>query len=176
MFDQTHATTTPAAAWHETVQRGDVVLFAFPVVLAGEGDRPKIRPCLVMEVERAETGTRITLAYGTSAMTKANRGYEVRIRQPVEMAHAGLDAPTRFVGARRLEVSVHATGFAASARTDSPVIGRLAEAGLERMNAVRARIQADRDIAAERRQPHARAVIVEHRGPRARRLGQSATR
>jgi hypothetical protein len=146
--------TTP---WAATLQRGDVALFRFP---CADGGQIKPRPCLVMEIARIGGETLIELAYGTTAQTSANRGYEVHIYRPIGMALAGLRRPTRFVGARRIIVSARNGGFDVSPGYRSPVIGRLDGRGLERMNAVRARIHAERDIAADRRQAE-RAERVE---------------
>ncbi|KHQ50498.1 type II toxin-antitoxin system PemK/MazF family toxin [Mameliella alba] len=138
------------------LQRGDVVLFRFP--LAEEDDEPvapKRRPCLVLDNLTADDERFVEIAYGTSADTRANRGYDVIVKQSAGRATAGLLKPTRFVCARRIIVHVDHSGF--HGRTKGPqTIGRLDEALLERMNAVRARIQAEADIAAcyreERRQ------------------------
>ncbi|WP_157937601.1 hypothetical protein [Oceaniglobus roseus] len=87
------------------------------------------------------------MEYGTSADTRANRGYEVIVKQSAARATAGLSKPTWFVCARRIIVHVNHRGF--DGRTKGPhIIGRLDEVLLERMNAVRARIQAEADIAA----------------------------
>ena len=138
------------------LQRGDVVLFRFP--LAEEDDEPgapKRRPCLVLDTLTAGGERFVELAYGTSADTRANRGYEVIVKQPAARATAGLSKPTRFVCARRITVHVNHSGF--HGRTKGPqIIGRLDEALLERMNAVRARIQAEADIAAYDREEQRR--------------------
>lgn len=143
------------------LQRGDVVLFRFP--LAEEDDEPgapKRRPCLVLDNLSRREERFVEIAYGTSADTRANRGYEVIVKQPAARETAGLSKPTRFVCARRIIVHVNHRGF--DGRTKGPqIIGRLDEALLERMNAVRARIQAEADIAAcyreeERREEQAR--------------------
>ena len=98
---------------------------------------------------RGPTGATV-LAYGTSASTPANRGYEIAITHVADLQAAGLTRATRFVGARLLSVSRDHTGFDVGG-TEPPVIGRLPENRIERMNWVRARIHAERDIAADRR-------------------------
>lgn len=138
------------------MQRGDVVLFRFP--LAEEDHEPrasKRRPCLVLDTLTAGDDRFVEIAYGTSADTRANRGYEVIVKHTVARAAAGLSKPTRFVCARRIIVHVNHSGF--HGRTKSPhIIGRLDEARLERMNAVRARVQAEADIAAYYREEQRR--------------------
>ena len=137
-------------------QRGDVVLFRFP--LAEEEDEPgapKRRPCLVLNTLTVDDDRFVEIAYGTSADTRANRGYEVIVKQTAARATAGLSKPTRFVCARRIIVHVNHSGFHGRAKGPH-IIGRLDKALLERMNAVRARIQAEADIAAYYREEQQR--------------------
>jgi len=147
MYQQPHPFSV-ADALCAPLQRGDVVLFRFP--LAEEDDQagaPKRRPCLVLDTLTAGDDHFVQIAYGTSADTRANRGYEVIVKQAAARETAGLSKPTRFVCARRIIVHVNHSGF--HGRTKGPqIIGGLDEALLERMNAVRARIQAEADIAA----------------------------
>lgn len=138
------------------LQRGDVVLFRFP--LAEEDDEPgapKRRPCLVLDTLTKADERFVEIAYGTSADTRANRGYEVIVKQTAARATAGLSKPTRFVCARRIIVHVNHSGFHGRAKGPH-IIGRLDEALLERMNVVRERIQAEADIAAYYREEQRR--------------------
>lgn len=154
-------TTTPAILaaitqqgnWKAMLAVGDIVSYRFPVADADEGgtSEPKARPCLVLDIETIGGATYALLAYGTSSRTNANRGYEIRVLAPAVFRPAGLDKPTRFVGARRLLVALDARGFVCGATTGSPVLGSLEGAPRARMNAVRGRIHAERDIAADRR-------------------------
>lgn len=125
--------------WQDSLQRGDVVLFRFPVD-DGDGDdgadQPKARPCLVMERAVLQGVTFLKLAYGTSAMTRANRGHEVRVTRPEGMRTAGVREPTRFVGARAILVSPEHSGFALGP-AGSPVIGRLDAGLVARMDRIR---------------------------------------
>jgi hypothetical protein len=156
MLDQTDY-TPPSTDWQQRLSRGDIVRFRFPVKEpCTSGERPKLRPCLVLEIVDFG-GTRfITLAYGTSADTKANRGQEVLVTKPASMQAAGLEKPTRFVCARRCHISHDHPGFEVAADIGTPVIGHLDEVLTERMNAVRARLQAEADIAAEAREARRR--------------------
>lgn len=138
---------TPVLPWTATLTHGDIVSFRFPVTET-EGVFPKARPCLVLDVEDRDGLRFLTLAYGTSIGTRANRGYEIRVNRAEDAAAAGLDRPTRFVGARRITVSVAHKGFCLHRELGTPVLGRLSGAAFERMNRVRARIHAERDIAA----------------------------
>ncbi|MEO9629021.1 MAG: hypothetical protein ABJG14_01115 [Sulfitobacter sp.] len=140
----------PTFDWQNLVERGDVVLFRYP--LAGEGGasagtRPKRRPCLVLDVFTKGGTCFIELAYGTSAPTNANRGYEVRVGELASCHVAGLKRPSRFVCARRIIVSVNHSGFDDDDDSGT-LIGRLDPLLIERMNAVQARLQADADIRA----------------------------
>jgi hypothetical protein len=119
----------PPAPWHARLAPGDVVSFRFPVADPGRGARVKKRPCLVLDVRVFEGRRCARIAYGTSVRSRANRGREIRVRRPEGMARAGLNRPTRFVGARCVTVPLDDPRFVVSARTGSPVLGRL-DAGL----------------------------------------------
>lgn len=144
MFDHSLPET---AAWQDTLCRGDIVLFRFPEI-DGDEDVAKMRPCLVLEVDGRDGQRRATLAYGTTSRTSANRGYEIRIKRRSSLVIAGLNRQTRFVGARTTTVDLNHPDFDQSLR-ETPFIGRLDTYLIERMHAVRARLQAESDIAAE---------------------------
>lgn len=110
------------------------------------------------------------LAYGTSADTSANRGYEVRLTE-TEARAAGLHRATRFVGARRMLVALDHCGFVICAAKGAPTIGRLTGDAFERLNAVRGRIHAEADMAADQRTRRRRARRTRHR-----RAGQRLSR
>ena len=152
MFDHPALSQVPRQAvadWRDALRHGDVVSFRFPV--EGDGATPKTRPCLVLDIEPHGARRHALLAYGTTSGSKANRGCEVAVIRPDLIAAAGLRRPTRFVGARRILVPLQHSAFAVSGETGSPVLGRLEGPALERLNRVRARIHAEADIAAERR-------------------------
>ena len=133
--------------WRSRLCPGDIVVYRFPVAEGPTSpETPKARPCLVMEVETFGGRPFATIAYGTSARSGANRGYEVPVLRAADHAAAGLHRPTRFVGYRRLLVSLHSAAFVAHGATGSPVIGRLPEGPLRRLDRVRARIQGERDM------------------------------
>ena len=138
---------TSEPIWPDHVQRGDVVRFRFPVA-EEDGEKPKLRPCLILETGTLNGRRSVTLAYGTSAHPKRNYGYEVIVKDKAAMRAAGLTKPTRFVAIRRITVSTEHPGFEPLCGT--PVIGRLDAPLLQRMVAVRARLWAEHDIAAER--------------------------
>ena len=140
--------------WQASLRRGDVVLFRFPVAASPTGDdvaSPKLRPCLVLDVHERLGRRTATIAYGTSAQTRANRGYNIIVASEAGIEAAGLNRPTRFVGLRRLTVGLDHSGFEPAQGADTPVIGALDDALCARMNAVRARLQAEADIARELR-------------------------
>ncbi len=151
MLDLPMLPPTMTPAWRDHLSPGDVVLFAFPVT---DPDRatPKARPCLALEV-LAWAGERYArLAYGTSSDGRSNRGHDILVAGRLGDPGAGLDEATRFVGRRTLLVHLGGQGFARSSFTGSPVIGRLTGPALARMHRVRARLQAEADMAAERRE------------------------
>ena len=144
MFDHSPPETD---TWQETLCRGDIVLFRFPEIDSVDGVA-KIRPCLVLEVDDTDCQRQATLAYGTTARTSANRGYEIWVKRRSSLAIAGLNRQTRFVGARTTAVDLNHPNFDQGLR-GTPVIGHLDMYLTERMHAVRARLQAEDDIAAE---------------------------
>lgn len=148
--DQFTELAKPVLPWTQTLTHGDIVSFHFPVT-EEEGVAPKARPCLVLDVEERDGHRFVTLAYGTSVGGTANRGYEIRVNRPEDATAAGLDRPTRFVGARRITVSAAHPGFCVKRALGTAVIGRLSGVPFDRMNRVRARIHAERDIAIYRR-------------------------
>jgi hypothetical protein len=128
--------------WKASLTPGHVVRFRFPVVAeAGHQPVAKRRPCLVLEVFHLSGQSFAKLAYGTSAETKANTGCEVRVKKPHGCAAAGLDRPTRFVGARSIIVSVEHPGFEAMPETGSPVMGQLDASLTGRLLTVRRRLR-----------------------------------
>jgi hypothetical protein len=147
-----HPHSFSAAEDHTPLQRGDVVLFRFPLNDENaEPGVPKRRPCLVLNTLNNGDDRFVEIAYGTSADTRANRGYEVIVKHPTSREEAGLSKPTRFVGARRIIVHVNHSGFDGEAEGPE-IIGKLDAPLLERLNAVRARIQAEADIVAHDRE------------------------
>ena len=143
--------------WVTDLQIGQILRFRFPIKEAGDGDRPKARPCLVLNLRQGLGKRFAELAYGTSAYTKSNKGYEVRVSRLEEAVAAGLTHPTRFIGARRLIVALDNPGFV-TGPCGTPLIGQLSGALLERTNTVRARLQADADMAVSVREEHKREV------------------
>jgi hypothetical protein len=147
-----HPHPLSAAQDHTSLQRGDVVLFRFPLNdKNAEHGVSKRRPCLVLNTLSHGDDRFVEIAYGTSADTRANRGYEVIVKHATSREEAGLSKPTRFVGARRIIVHVNHSGFDGEAEGPE-IIGKLDAPLLERLNAVRARIQAEADIVAHDRE------------------------
>lgn len=126
-------------------------------------EKPKSRTCLVPEVEDRAGGRFIEIAYGTSADNGANVGDAFWVESPEEMAIAGIHKPTRFVCARRVCVTPDHPGWDVNPKYRTPVVGHLPPAAIRKMNAIRAKIQARRDIAADRRASRRREFTVEHR-------------
>ena len=172
MLDDTSTTLTTTAAWQDHVSHGDIVSFRFPLAEEESAEAPKARPCLVLDIEEIGSQRYALLAYGTTSRRRSNIGYEIHVRRRAEYLSAGLDEPTRFVGMRRLLVPLSHRGFVLCRATSSPVLGRLDGAPFADMNAVRGRIHAEADIAADRRSRRRRWLrrdrdfTVEHRGPR----------
>jgi hypothetical protein len=172
MLDTINTTLTMTPAWQEHVTHGDIVSFRFPLAEESSAGRAKARPCLVLDIETKGGQRYALLAYGTTSHRRSNVGYEVHVRRRAEYLSAGLDEPTRFVGARRLLVPLTHKGFVICRGTGSCVLGRLDGAPIDAMNAVRGRIHAEHDIAAERRSHgrrshlRRRGFVLEQRAPR----------
>jgi hypothetical protein len=150
-------------AWGATLRPGHVVLFRFPCAEKHPTEEPKRRTCLVLEVDDRDGRRFVELAYGTSAQTTANVGDEIHVIEPDDLAQAGVRRPTRFVCARRITVALDNPGWDINPAYPSPVIGRLAPMAASRMNAIRARIHALRDVAADRLASRRSGFTVEHR-------------
>lgn len=171
MFDMSSPTTP--LPWHATLEPGDLVAFRFPCSERGPREKPKVRPCLILEIRESGERRFAEVVYGTSADTTANRGLDIEVDDNAAIGAAGLDRPTRFVGARRVLVSLDHTGFDISAAGGSPIIGRLSCRARAEMEKVQTRIRADRERILERRKRPAvqRTVIVEYRPSRRGRTG-----
>ncbi len=173
MLDTINTNLKMTPAWQDHVTLGDIVAYRFPLAEEDASTRqPKARPCLILDIEVINGQRYALIAYGTTSHRRSNVGYEVHVRRGADYLSAGLDEPTRFVGARRVLVPLTHKGFAICRETGSAVLGRLDGEPFERMNAVRGRIHAMRDIAAEtqprRRRSHLRRrdFTVERRNPR----------
>lgn len=139
----------PSENWKSRLKVGDVAAFRFPHETMGEDD-PKVRPSLVIDVEEMAGERFAVLAYGTTNPCPRKQAYCVDVRSEEEREQASLRAPTRFNAARRVSVSVNNSGFDRNS-DGTPVLGELADAALDRLHRVRARIHAERDIRRSRR-------------------------
>jgi len=173
MLDTIHTPLTMTPAWQDHAAAGDIVSFRFPLAEDASTVQPKARPCLVLDIVMKGGERYAVLAYGTSSHRRSNVGYEVHVRRRGDYLSAGLDELTRFVGARRLLVPLTHRGFVICRNTGSAVLGRLEGEPFDAMNAVRGRIHAERDIAADRRAHQRRSkfrrrgdVVVERRPAR----------
>lgn len=178
MLDSTSLPYVMADAWRDQLAHGDIVLFRFPLSDGSETAPIKARPCVVLDIETIEGERYALVAYGTTSRRRSNVGEEIHVRKREAYTAAGLDRPTRFIGARRVLVPLTHSGFVSRTGTDSPVIGRLTGSEFERLNAVRGRIHALRDIAADRRtnwsKRPAPCFSVEHRNPKRRDVQKGA--
>lgn len=173
MLDATSFLPVATNAWRNDLSHGHIVLFRFPLSEGGETAVIKARPCLVLDIETISGVRYAAIAYGTTSRRKANVGEEIHVRKCEAYIAAGLNEPTRFVGARRILVPLTHKGFVDIANSGSPVMGRLVDRELERLNVVRGRITALHDIATERHSKRRygtylrlrpkRAVTVEYR-------------
>lgn len=154
-----------AAPWQDRVRVGDIVAFRFPHEDEG-GELPKVRPALILDLEERDGQRFAVLAYGTTSpkLTKTRAPYAVDVVAVDELATASLNRLTRFHGARRIAVSLNHPWFAVSAKRGTARLGCLSGQSRERLQQVRNRIHAERDIRADRRRarrwPPARPASV----------------
>lgn len=117
MFDE----TTP-------IRRGAVVSCCFPHAENENSPGPSARPALIIRTffDRNDNRWKAIVAYGTSRSTRANAGFEIRLRKPEHLEAAGLHRPTRFTMSR-MRILPLDREFFAFAQTGSPVLGYLPE-------------------------------------------------
>lgn len=126
--------------WKNLLQPGDIVSYRFPVFVPLNGEESKRRPCLVLDIVEQNGVRSAVLAYGTSIKTKHQHNHQVRVRQPDSIKQAGLNQPTHFVGSHTITVPLNDPGFAICAATGAPVIGRLDNDLISRMEEVQSRL------------------------------------
>lgn len=148
MLDISQHDPAISPAWQEHIASGHVLAFRFPLAERKAKGAPKQRPCLVLDLQDVSGRPFALLAYGSTSQRNANSGWEIHATE--DHAAYALDRPTRFIGRRRLLVSLDDPAFAICRATGSPVLGRLSGGPAERLQVVRARIQADSDARAER--------------------------
>ena len=147
MFISPHpfAKASPVPDWQAAVRYGDIVQFR---ALRDDGSLADAMACLVLDATQRPSGTRLLLAPGQAGCGKRDRAFEIGVRAPSQLIEAGLAGPTTFLAGSRISVAATHAGFVLAPANGSPIIGRLSGQAFERMNAVRARIQAEADIAA----------------------------
>jgi len=84
------------STWQQVFSHGHIVTFRFPV--RDSDDKPKIRPCLVLDTYIRDGQEFAVLAYGTTADTNANRALaHLRGERVRRLSH---DAPSLSVQGR----------------------------------------------------------------------------
>lgn len=140
--------TSNLTSWQVGLTTGDVVRFRFPVDDPDNPDaKAKRRPCLVMGVRWFGGRKFVEIAYGTGAMTRANRGFEIHVKGGRAKAQAGLTCRTRFIGTRAIIVSVNHPGFEPDPETGTPITGHLEAKLVQRLLTVKATRRAHGDTA-----------------------------
>lgn len=140
------------AGWQNTLKYGDIVLFRFPGRGQAAGAHAKARPCLVLDVELIGARRCAVLVPALPAHQPGSGERAVTLARQIEYRRAGLHGPTRFLIRTRLIVPLSHDGFVVAPPTGTPVIGRLEDAALDRLNVERARLHALRDIRKDRAQ------------------------
>lgn len=137
-----HMSHTPTnKSWQHSLKPGAIVAYRFPHERrAADGEQPKVRPTLALDVIKFGDQPFAMIAYGTSSARGRAPGLLIEVNDPDELEAANLASRTVFDASRRLLVSLHSSGFASPARSDSPVIGQLAGVSAERAALVRRRV------------------------------------
>lgn len=125
MFDETPI-APETCHWTESLKRGDVVIYRFPLVAAEAGQIAKKRPCLVLDVFEQDGAPHARLAFGTSTM-KRRFATDISLEHPADLSRAGMLEPTRFERGRSIAVPLDDAGFAVSSRLNTAVTGRVSE-------------------------------------------------
>nr|WP_321459820.1 hypothetical protein [uncultured Cohaesibacter sp.] len=135
---------------HQAIQRGDIVAFHFPSGKSGKPAQFFPHPWLVLDMQTHVGQLYLTLARWHEAGQLPHRFYELVVSQSGQATIAGVSGPMLFNCRQQVIVSVRHKGFALG-QHGFPVIGMVNESELERLNAIRARLQAFADIRAEER-------------------------
>jgi len=143
MFDITDHHTEQINASCGAIRRGAIVSCFYPLAEIPARPGPEARPALVIRVfQDHEQGRSMALvAYGTSRNSKANRGYEIRIRREESMRVAGLDRPTRFT-LSRMRILPIGPDFFDYKQHCGPVLGYLDDALQAHLDATCERVAA----------------------------------
>jgi len=147
---------TPAldTDWRNHLSHGDVVMFRSPSAGQPAAARPVARPCLVLDIKMIGARRCALLIPALPARRPASGDRSVTVSRGPEYRAAGLDRPARFPIRSRLIIPLSHEGFAPVGTSGTPVIGRLDGDAFERMNAERGRLQALRDIRADKERDH----------------------
>lgn len=165
-----------ARCWPDTLAAGDVI--ALPDHRPG-GDGT---PHLVLDAITLLGDRFVALAPGVACRASGETGYDIEVSQPGACRAAKLASPTCFRGGERRMVALATCG---PAGVGGRYLGRLTGEALERMQVVRARIEAERDSGVDcrrrravRRRPAVRGEDFEvaRRHPRPRLASRLASR
>ena len=129
--------------WQETLTYGHIVSFCMPHEKAGH-ERPKDRPCLVLNVFRRQTGPDLALlVYGTGEYSKflSSSGATLLVDRKIDIAKASLRKPTLFAARRRILVPLDDPRFCC--KDGSPIIGRLPRRFRDRLIQLKRRLMRD---------------------------------
>lgn len=165
----TNSQTAPRA-WAHDLRPGHVVAFRFPQ--SDSQVSGKARPCLVIATQASHPWPAVTLAYGTTATTLANRGFDLPLDDSEDWKAAALHEPTRFVLARRIKVRANDPRFDGGLLGD-PTIGRIPDRAIFKLmplikllgSAIRDDCHQGEPVQRRRArpQPQSRSTVLRHR-------------
>lgn len=110
------------------IKRGAVVSCRFPLAEAENTPGPSARPALILRTffDKGVGAWKAIVAYGTSRSSRANAGFEVRVKKPEHLAQAGLHRNTRFTMSRMRILPIDEKFFAYN-QAGTPVLGYLTD-------------------------------------------------
>ena len=119
----------------QTLKKGAVVSCFFPLSESPHDPGPVARPALVVMTffDRVDRIWKAVLAYGTSQLTRANMGFEIRMNREDSLARAGLHRPTRFTLSRMRILPLERRFFSCS-ETGTPVLGHIDDELITRLD------------------------------------------
>lgn len=157
---------TPVIAdWRDRLSCGDIVLFRFPPAGTASSACPVPQPCLLLDIEFLRGRRCAVLAPSRPARRGAEPDRRITVDRRTDWRAAGLGGATRFSVEGRQIVPLAHGGFVPVPPAGTPVLGRLPEAAMDRLQAERARLHALRDIRRDQEWEHSQDHRRRRRAP-----------
>jgi hypothetical protein len=144
MLDLSYPDTTGEDHWTHRLRRGDIL--RLPMTQGQPRPTPHLCPWLFLDYRVCRERECLELAAGFPLAQAAGPDC-VTVREHVDVERAGLGAPHRFDLSQRRLLQLSDPIITNRLQPRPPIIGRLSRSKVERMNAIRVRHFAQRDIA-----------------------------